>query len=55
MGAERAIDMMVLAVDIRSDRAAEGHELGARHDRQEPATRQEYFDDLREAHARLGH
>jgi hypothetical protein len=54
MGAEGAVDMMVLAVDIRGDGAAEGHELGAGHDGQEPASRKEGFDDLGEAYARFG-
>ena len=35
--AERAVDVVVLAVDVAGDRAADGDEAGARRDRHEPA------------------
>ena len=37
MAAERARGAVVLAVDVAGDRAADGHVLGTRHDRHDPA------------------
>src|SRR5512140_1069578 len=51
--AKRAGAMVVLAMDVVGDGAAEGHVFRARRDGQEEAARQGEIDDLGEQHARL--
>ena len=54
VAAEAAVDVVVLAVDVGGDHAAERDELGAGRDRREPAARQERAVQLVERQARLG-
>jgi hypothetical protein len=49
--ADRARDVMVLAVNIGGDHAAQGHVLGAGRDRREEAARQEQPVQLAEQYA----
>ena len=53
-GAEAAVDVVVLAVDVGGDHAAERHELRARRDRREEAARQEEPVDLAQREPGLG-
>ena len=50
--AEAAVAVVVLAVDVGGDHAAQRDELGARRDRGEPAARQEQAVQIRPATAR---
>ncbi|MHC2511535.1 hypothetical protein ACVII1_006773 [Bradyrhizobium elkanii] len=50
-GAETAIAMMVLAVNVGRDRAADRHEFRAGHDLEEEAARLENGKDVRDSHA----
>jgi hypothetical protein len=47
--------MVVLAMHIRRDRAAEGDEFRARRDQEEPAALQEGRDNVRQEDPGLGH
>src|SRR6185369_14286900 len=49
--AERAVAVVILAMDVVGDGASERHELRSGRDRQEEAAREREFDDLRKQHA----
>ena len=51
MAAERAVGVVILAVDVTGDRSADGHEPGAGRDGHEMAARQECRQEVVEAHA----
>ncbi len=51
--AERAVAVVVLAVDVAGHARPDRHEPGAGGDRREPAARQEYLQDVGEAQPRL--
>jgi hypothetical protein len=53
MVAEAAVAMMVLAVHVRGDHAADGHELRARHHRREKAEGHRQGQDVGQEHPRL--
>ena len=53
MRAETAVAVMVLAVHVGRDHAADGHELRPRHDRREITARHERGEDVGEQHARF--
>lgn len=53
MAPEAAGNMMVLAVHVVRDRAPDGDEARAGHDRQEPAVRHDQIQDVPEENARL--
>ena len=52
--AERAAAMMILAMHVRGDAAAERYVLGARRDRREPAARNGDVENVLQSHAGLG-
>ena len=54
VGAEAAVPVVVVAVDVRRHHPAQGHELGARRDGQEEPAGQEEAVQLEHAQARLG-
>ena len=45
---ERAVDVVILAVNVAAKRAPDGHELRARHHRRKESARHEGADDLLE-------
>ena len=49
--AKRAADVMVLAMDVIRNRAADSHELRSRRDAEKPSARHGHLQNLREQHA----